>query len=111
MKWIPIDYRAGLFFVLSFMVSNHNIFAQYKESDPARHFSTMTQDEVKEYELDIWRRIADLSLIPPKINSSPLPEYDYDQLDYGMTIGIARTPAVGFGLHGLVERMALRHLW
>ncbi|WP_339709295.1 sialidase family protein [uncultured Kriegella sp.] len=74
------------------MVSNHNIFAQYKESDPARHFSTMTQDEVKEYELDIWRRIADLSLIPPKINSSPLPEYDYDQLDYGMTIGIARTP-------------------
>jgi hypothetical protein len=26
------------------------------------------------------------------MNTSPLPAYDYDQLDYGMTIGIERTP-------------------
>jgi hypothetical protein len=37
-------------------------------------------------------RIADLALIPPSLNTSPLPEYDYDRLDYGMTIGIERTP-------------------
>jgi predicted neuraminidase len=37
-------------------------------------------------------RIADLALVPPKLNTSPLPEYDYDKLDYGMTIGIERTP-------------------
>lgn len=36
-------------------------------------------------------RIADLALIPPALNTSPLPEYDYDRLDYGMTIGIERT--------------------
>ena len=38
-------------------------------------------------------RIADFALAPPKLNTSPLPDYDYDQLDYGMTIGIERTPA------------------
>ncbi|WP_232107185.1 sialidase family protein [Gimesia alba] len=37
-------------------------------------------------------QIADLALIPPILNTSPLPEYDYDRLDYGMTIGIERTP-------------------
>ncbi|MCG6156476.1 family 16 glycoside hydrolase [Rubinisphaera margarita] len=38
------------------------------------------------------RRIADYALETPELNTSPLPEYDYDQLDYGMTIGIDRTP-------------------
>lgn len=36
--------------------------------------------------------IADHALETPIINTSPLPEYDYDRLDYGMTIGIERTP-------------------
>ncbi|QDT26339.1 BNR/Asp-box repeat protein [Gimesia panareensis] len=44
-------------------------------------------DEIKRME-----QIADLALVPPKLNTSPLPEYDYDKLDYGMTIGIERTP-------------------
>ncbi len=35
--------------------------------------------------------IADYALIPPQPDTSPLPKYDYDQLDYGMTIGIERT--------------------
>jgi predicted neuraminidase len=52
----------------------------------------MTPAEVRQYELDVMRRIADLALIPPTLNASPLPEYDYDRLDYGMTIGIERTP-------------------
>ena len=38
------------------------------------------------------RRVADFALIPPVLNTSPLPQYDYDKLDYGMTIGIERTP-------------------
>lgn len=37
-------------------------------------------------------KIADLALVPPVLNTKPLPNYDYDQLDYGMTIGIERTP-------------------
>ncbi|HEY3329014.1 MAG TPA: sialidase family protein [Capsulimonadaceae bacterium] len=37
------------------------------------------------------RELADLALIPPALNTNPLPEYGYDRLDYGMTIGIERT--------------------
>lgn len=37
-------------------------------------------------------KIADLALVPPRLNTSPLPEYDNDRLDYGMTIGLERTP-------------------
>ncbi len=52
----------------------------------------MTPEEVRDYERDVMRRVADLALVPPVLNTSPLPEYGYDQLDYGMTIGIERTP-------------------
>jgi len=37
-------------------------------------------------------KVAEHALIPPVVNTSPLPKYDYDKLDYGMTIGIERTP-------------------
>ncbi|MFT5124406.1 MAG: hypothetical protein ACI97B_003041 [Verrucomicrobiales bacterium] len=36
--------------------------------------------------------IAEAALVPPVLNTQPLPAYGYDQLDYGMTIGIERTP-------------------
>ena len=39
-----------------------------------------------------FEKIADHALEQPTLNTSPLPKYDYDQLDYGMTIGIERTP-------------------
>jgi predicted neuraminidase len=54
--------------------------------------AAMLPAQVRQYDLDVMRRIADLALIPPKLNTSPLPQYDYDRLDYGMTIGIDRTP-------------------
>jgi predicted neuraminidase len=37
-------------------------------------------------------KVADHALVPPVLNTSPLPAYDYEKLDYGMTIGIERTP-------------------
>ncbi|MGN6134208.1 MAG: sialidase family protein [Aureliella sp.] len=37
-------------------------------------------------------KLADNALVPPTLNTSPLPKYAYGQLDYGMTIGIAQTP-------------------
>lgn len=43
-------------------------------------------------EIAALEKLADFALEQPIINTSPLPEYDYDQLDYGMTIGIERTP-------------------
>lgn len=49
-------------------------------------------EQVRAIEISIMEKIADLALIPPRLNTAPLPQYDYDQLDYGMTIGIARTP-------------------
>jgi hypothetical protein len=57
-----------------------------------QRFAGMTQEQVRAFEIKLMEQIADLALIPPKLNASPLPAYDYDQLDYGMTIGIARTP-------------------
>lgn len=35
--------------------------------------------------------LADLALIPPVLNTNPLPRYGYDRLDYGMTVGVERT--------------------
>jgi sialidase-1 len=55
-------------------------------------FYGMTLEDQRAYERDTLRRVADLALIPPRLNTSPLPEYDYDRLDYGMTLGIERTP-------------------
>jgi hypothetical protein len=55
-------------------------------------FARMTPAEVRAFEMDVARRVADLALISPTLNTSPLPQYDYDKLDYGMTIGIERTP-------------------
>lgn len=62
------------------------------EETPESQFAAMTPDEVRTFESEVARKVADLALIPPTLNTSPLPRYDYDKLDYGMTIGIDRTP-------------------
>ncbi|MFM7539091.1 MAG: exo-alpha-sialidase [Planctomycetota bacterium] len=62
------------------------------DESPEARFSAMTPEQVRAFEADLARRVADLALIPPTLNTRPLPRYDYDRLDYGMTIGIERTP-------------------
>jgi len=62
------------------------------DDPPEARFAAMSPDEVRAYERETLRRVADLALIPPVPNTAPLPQYDYDKLDYGMTIGIERTP-------------------
>lgn len=52
----------------------------------------LTPEQARAFEVSVMEKIADLALIPPRLNTTPLPQYDYDQLDYGMTIGISRTP-------------------
>jgi len=69
----------------------HPAAAVAQDSAEAR-FAAMSPDEIRAYERETLRRIADLALIPPVLNTDPLPQYDYDKLDYGMTIGIERTP-------------------
>jgi len=77
---------AASFFILSISAA----FACAEE--PEARFAKMSPDEVRAYELDVAQRVADLALIPPVMNVNPLPQYDYDKLDYGMTIGMERTP-------------------
>ena len=71
------------------LVGCHALLA---DDSPEAGFAAMSPAEVRDYERDTLRRVADLALIPPVLNTSPLPQYDYDKLDYGMTIGIERTP-------------------
>jgi len=67
---------------------------------PEAKFENRTPAEIDEYERGVaaklktlsQREICDLALVPPILNTEPLPEFDYDRLDYGMTIGVARTP-------------------
>lgn len=62
------------------------------EGAPEAPFAAMGPEQIRSFEIEVMEKIADLALIPPVPNASPLPEYDYDRLDYGMTLGIARTP-------------------
>jgi len=57
----------------------------------AQENRTKSPDEAR-VRIQRMEKIADHALIPPVLNTSPLPEYDYDRLDYGMTIGIERAP-------------------
>lgn len=67
-----------IWLIPSFVLSG-SLMAEEPSSDAAR--------------IAAMEKIADLALVPPTLNTSPLPEYDYDKLDYGMTIGIERTPS------------------
>ena len=55
-------------------------------------FYSMTEEKAKEYEFDLWRKIADLALIPPKINTEPPSVYNYAQQDYVMALTNEITP-------------------
>lgn len=56
-----------------------------------KSFTGMSPSAVRAYEIEVMRKVADLALLPPRVIQSPGPEYDYDQLDYGMTPKIERT--------------------
>jgi hypothetical protein len=90
--------------------SNVNRNADYIYN-PEERFAKMTSEEIRDYEIQVMRKIADLALIPPKLNTSPLPEFDYDQLDYGMTIGIERTPKGRLWAAWVAGGVILRLLW
>jgi hypothetical protein len=63
------------------------------ETDTAiKNFAAMTREELERHTTDVRRQIGDLTLVPPTINTKPLPEFDYPNLDYAMTLGIERTP-------------------
>lgn len=69
------------------------VLAAGQPSAPAPDPTTLTTDQARAHEYAMLRQVADLALLPPRLNTAPLPDYDYDRLDYGMTIGITRTDA------------------
>lgn len=63
-----------------------------QQAKPEVPFGSLSPEQIRAFEIEVMEQVADLALIPPVPDTSPLPEYDYDKLDYGMTIGIAQTP-------------------
>jgi len=57
----------------------------------AVRFQKMSPQAIGDYEQQVMRQVADLALISPKINTSPLPEYDYDTQHYVMSLTMERT--------------------
>ncbi len=73
-------------------VGDRLVRALAEARDAAAGDEPLEKQYSRQYELDVLRCVADFALIPPTMNVAPLPAYDYDKLDYGMTIGIERTP-------------------
>lgn len=48
-------------------------------------------EQARQRELKTLREVADLALLPPRLNTNPSEEYHVRNLKYGMTIGIDRT--------------------
>ncbi len=74
-------------FLLALAAANAQQPAAPKPAQPAAESPAAAAARIAEME-----KVADHALVPPQLNTSPLPKYGYDQLDYGMTIGIERTP-------------------
>jgi len=84
----------GLLFVmivLSSMAQNSKNLQQRPSSKHDDKFQKLNPEEVKRYENRVMRQVADLALIPPAINTSPLPRYDYGTQSYVMALTIERT--------------------
>ena len=82
-----------LFVVLSIpCIAQNNKNLQHRPNKKSEaKFQGMNQEEISHHEVKVMRQIADLALIPPEINTSPLPKYDYDMQDYVMALTIERT--------------------
>ncbi len=61
------------------------------DQTPWRQFAAMTPGQVRAYEIEVMRKVADLALLPPIINTAPGAQYDAVNLEFGMTPKIERT--------------------
>lgn len=82
-----IKSTAMIIFCISAISGAGILIAESDKPNPPK-----TPEEVRAMEIETLEKVADFALVPPVMNTNPLPKYDYDQLNYGMTIGIDRTP-------------------
>ena len=64
------------------------------DDKPEARFATMTPAEVRAFELKVMRQVADFALIPPKLNTSPLPKYAWTS--EGHWLASARSMRFGY---------------
>ena len=77
-----------------------NVFCQTYLTDPNYpldkeeeiKFFNMTEEEAKAFEVELFRKIANLALIPPKINTAPSSMYDMENQSYVMALTNEITP-------------------
>src|SRR3546814_517937 len=81
----------GVLFAFPCLAQNNNDIRKVRNLKQEAKFQKMSTEEVKRYETKLMRQVADLALIPPQINTSPLPEYDYDTQHYVMALTMERT--------------------
>lgn len=81
----------GVLFAFPCLAQNNNDIRKVRNLKQEAKFQKMSTEEVKRYETKLMRQVADLALIPPQINTSPLPEYDYDTQHYVMSLTMERT--------------------
>ena len=79
-----------MFAISGMAQSNKNLQHRPDKKSEAK-FQNLNPEKVKRYENGVMRQIADLALITPEINTSPLPKYDYDTQTYVMALTIERT--------------------
>ena len=78
-------------FAISGMAQSNKNLQHRPNRKSESEFQKLNPEEIKRYENKVMRQVADLALIPPEINTSPLPNYDYDTQDYVMALTIERT--------------------
>ncbi|MEQ1842644.1 MAG: hypothetical protein ABL994_19770, partial [Verrucomicrobiales bacterium] len=48
--------------------------SSFAEENPEERYSKMNPEQRRAFELEVVEKVADLALIPPKLNTSPLPK-------------------------------------
>lgn len=79
--------------ILIFATTGNSPAQQSPEQDPNQSSAKKTNaSELTEEKRQELRTLADATLEAPELNTAPGPDYAIANLDYGMTIGIERTP-------------------
>lgn len=66
-------------------------FFRLPPGEKAAKFAKMSEADVRDYRMSALKRLADISLEPPRVITSGMERYGYDKNNYAMNAGMART--------------------